>query len=155
MEFLIVIVAAAALVWTIGFVLRGSLAAGCLAALIVSSCFGYTFWHADGGIPLSADRALIGLLAVTYGLHRWLGLADPKPLGRAEWVLMLFLGVLAFSTFSHDWHDRNGQPLAHFLFYWLMPATLYWVARQSRLDERSIRWIVAALAIFGVYLTLT
>ena len=81
MDFFTIIAACIALVWIGWFVLRGSLVGGCVAVIILGSCFGYLFWHAEGGVPLTVDRALIGLLAITFVVHRRWGLADPKPLG--------------------------------------------------------------------------
>ncbi len=133
MDFLLLIAAAVALVWTSWFVLRGSLIGGCLAAIVAGACFGYQFWHLEGApIPLTSDRALIALVAVAYMVHRRWAIADPKPLGAAEWVLIAFLGLLALSTFTHDWHDHNNQPVARLLFYWMMPAAVYWIARNRR-----------------------
>ena len=64
--------------------------------------------------------------------------------------------VLGISTFSHDWHSSTTSPPAvHWIFYWLMPALVYWIARQSPLDERTLRRTWGALAIFGMYLTFT
>ena len=99
--------------------------------LLASSCFGYCFWHYGGGLPhirrSLTDRFIGGHILI----HRWLGLADPKPMQAADWVMIAFLGVLLFSTLSHDWHDRDNQPMAHFLLYWFLPAMMYWIARQS------------------------
>ena len=100
MDVLLAITAVAVLIWLSVFIFRGSLLIGGLAVILLGSCFGYAFWHADGGIPLSLDRALIALLGVMYLVHRRWGMADPKPLGRPEWVLLALIGVLAFSTFA-------------------------------------------------------
>jgi O-antigen ligase len=155
MDFFILIAAAAGLVWGVSFLLRGSLVGGCLATIIAGSCFGYTFWHAEGGVPVTVDRALIGVLAGMYLMRRRWGLTDPKPLGQAEWMLFAFLAVLAFSTFSHNWKASNGQAAAHLVFYWLLPALVYWIARQSPANDRTLRWMWTALAAFGFYLTYT
>ena len=155
MEFLLAIVALGALVWTIWFMLRGSLVMGGAVLILVGAVFGYQFWHSEGGFPLSADRVLVGLLAATYVLRRISHTADPKPLGRAEWVLLALIGVLAFSTFTHDWHKMNSLAMAHLVLYWLMPAAVYWVARQSPLDARGIRGMFVALLVLGIYLTAT
>ena len=81
MDFFTLIIAVAGLVWIGWFLLRGSLIAGCMATIIGASCFGYLFWHSEGGpVPLSIDRCLVGLLGVAYVVHRGLGLTDPKPL---------------------------------------------------------------------------
>jgi O-antigen ligase len=155
MDFLTIIAAAAAVIWAALFVFRGSLVGGCLAAIIVGSCFGYAFWHAEGGLPITADRAIIGALVGMYIVRRRWGRVDPKPLGSAEWVLFAFLLVLALSTFSHNWKAGRGEPAAHLVFYWLMPAVVYWIARQSPVNDRTLRLMWASLAAFGIYLTCT
>jgi O-antigen ligase len=151
MDLLTVFVAAAVAVWAGWFLLRGSIPGCALAAVIVGSCFGYVFWHAEG-VPISIDRAMIGFLALAYVFHRWWGLTDPKPLGRPEWVMLALLTVLTASTFTHDWKIDNSQPATHLVLYWIFPALVYWVARQSPLDDRTLRRLWTALAVFGVYL---
>jgi O-antigen ligase len=74
---------------------------------------------------------------------------------RADWVLFSFLAVLTFSTFTHDWNFEKGQPLAHLVIYWFIPGSVYWIARQSSLNERNIKGVFIALALFGIYLTVT
>jgi O-antigen ligase len=155
MDFLLLIIVACGLVWTTWFVMRGSLLAGCSALIAIATCFGFQFWHSEGGLAVSADRMFLVLLALLYGMRRIRGAADPKPMGRAEWVLFAFLGLLAFSTFSHDWHKLNALPVAHFVLYWMMPAAVYWIARQSPLDKRNVIGMFAALAILEVYLVAT
>ncbi len=140
MDFFTLIIAVAGLVWIGWFLLRGSLIAGCMATIVGASCFGYLFWHAEGGaVPLSIDRCLVGLLGVAYVVHRGLGLTDPKPLRAADWVLFALLGTITLSTFTHDWHDHNNQPATHLVLFWIMPAVVFWVARQSPIDDRSLR----------------
>jgi O-antigen ligase len=154
MDLFTLIIAAAGLVWIAWFLLRGSLVAGCMAVIVGASCFGYLFWHSEGGpVPLSIDRCLVGLLAVAYVVHRGLGLTDPKPLRAVDWVLFALLGSITLSTFSHDWHDHNFQPATHLVLFWIMPAVVYWVARQSPIDDRSLHWVFGTLAVLGVYLT--
>jgi O-antigen ligase len=155
MDFLLVILPLAGLIWLAWFMLRGSLVGGCLAAILAGACFGYSFWHAEGGLPLTTDRLLIVLLAATYVIRRRWGQADPKPMGRADWALLMLLGALGMSTFGNDWHDHNNQPAAHLVFYWLMPALVYWIARQSPMSVGTLRTAFGTLAVFGVYLTLT
>src|SRR5262245_47041675 len=140
MELLLPIAAACALVWTAWFLLRGNLIGGCVAAILTAACVGYSFWHMEGGpAPLTIDRAIIALVALAYIVHRRWGLADPKPLGAGEWVFLAFIGWLAISTFTSDWSFRNNLPVSRLLFYWLLPAVLYWVARQSPISERALR----------------
>jgi O-antigen ligase len=135
---------------------RGGPLAGALAVLLAGTCFGYYFYHVDGGpIPLTADRVLLGVLLVQCAVWRRLGWLTPQPIGKPEIVLAAFLGVLCLSTFLHDFGYEHNQPVARLLFYYLMPAGMYWVARQVPLNERSARWVFASLALFGIYLAAT
>ncbi|HZZ28330.1 MAG TPA: O-antigen ligase family protein [Pirellulales bacterium] len=155
MEFLIIIAGVCGLVWATWFILRGSLVGGCLGLILIANVFGYWFWHNDGGIPVTVDRALLVLLFVAYGLRKRFGATEPKPLIRADCVLFALLVVLTFSTFTHDWSFEKGEPLTHLVIYWIIPGSIYWIARQSPLSEQNIRGIFIALALFGAYLTVT
>jgi O-antigen ligase len=108
-----------------------------------------------GPVPLTADRVLLVLLVVQYAFWRRWGRTDPKPLGKAEIVLLAFLAVLAASTFSHDWQVSNYQPASWLIVYYLMPAALYWIARGAKLSERHMLVVFAGFALFGVYLAVT
>ncbi len=63
--------------------------------------------------------------------------------------------MLTFSTFTHDWSFEKSQPLTHLVIYWFIPASIYWIARQSTLNERTLKGVFIAFALFGVYLTIT
>jgi O-antigen ligase len=153
---LIALAALAGLAWLAAGLLRGGPLAGALLVLLSGVCFGYSFFHVDGGpLPLTADRALFVLLLVQCAVGRRLGRIAPQPIGESEIALAAFLGALTLSTFLHDWSYEHNQPAARLLFYYLMPAGMYWVARQFRLDERSAAWFYGALACFGVYLAAT
>lgn len=154
MEFLFFLVAAVGLVWLVAFLLRGSLVAGCLVMLVGGSLFGYTFWN-GGTVPVTIDRLLAVVLAVMYAIHRQLGWANRKPMTRADWVLLSFLGALIISTFTHDWQFQHSKPVFKLVQYFLIPAVAYWVIRQAPLDERKAKWVFGTLAVFGVYVSLT
>lgn len=156
MDAIILTVAPAALVWGAVLLARGGLLAGCLVVLLAATCFGHPFLHIClGPLPITLDRILWVLLIGQYAVWRWLGLADPKPLGKAEIVLLAFVAALGASTLTHDWQARNGQPLARLILDYLMPLGVYWVARQSRITGRGVLWTLAFLTGFGLYLGLT
>jgi len=145
-----------ALVWGAALFCRGGLLAGCLAVLLAGTCFGASFFSLPAGpMPLTSDRLLWAVLLVQYLIWRRFGWAEPKPLGKAECLLGALAVWLCISTFSHDWHVRGSQPVAWFMFFYLMPLGLYWVARQSRLSDKSLKAMFAGLAIFGFYLAFT
>jgi O-antigen ligase len=153
---IVLIVAVVALVWGAVLFLRGGLLAGCLAVLLAGICFGHSFFNVPAGpIPLTADRALWLLLVIQYVLWRKLGRTDPKPLGKAEYVLLAFVGVLLASTLTHDWWADKALPASRLLFFYLMPVGLYWVARQAVVTQRALTATFVCLAVFGVYLAVT
>ncbi|HWB07996.1 MAG TPA: O-antigen ligase family protein [Pirellulales bacterium] len=153
---IIVMAALTALVWMVAALARGGPLAGALLVLLAGVCFGYPFFHLDAGpIPLTSDRVLFAvLLAQCLAWRRW-GWTESRPVGKPEILLAAFVTVLVASTFSHDWHYQHNVPASRLLFYYLMPAGMYWVARQIPLDERSARLVFGSMAIFGVYLSLT
>ncbi len=159
MELLTPLAAAALAVWLTWFALRGSLIAGCLMYLLVASCFGYPFLHFDvGPTVVTLDRLLIVGLSAAYVVQRSLGRTDPKPLQTVDKLLLAFLAVLTISTFTHEWQVvaiGNAPPVWRLATGFIMPAILYWIARQSWLSERRVTFVHGALACFGIYLGVT
>ena len=69
-----------------------------------------------------------------------------------------FLPLLTISTFAHDWQDKppcGVPPVWQLVTGYLMPACVYWIARQSRLTQRNVAFVHGALACFGIYLAIT
>jgi O-antigen ligase len=156
MDAVIAILALVGLVWGAVVFFRGGLVAGCLAVLLAGCCFGHAFFRISTPlVPLTADRLLLVVLLVQYAVYRRLGLADAKPVRRADMVLLAFIGVLFLSTFSHNWQANGSQPVARLAFFYLMPLAVYWVARQAPPARRDLLWTYGALAVFGVYLAAT
>src|SRR5487761_1073659 len=131
MTALVGVASVAGLVWLGAVLWRGGPLAGALLVLLAGTCFGYIFFHADTGfVPLTTDRLLFVLVLAQAALYRKLGWAAPKPIGKAEIVLAAFLGALCLSTLAHDWTYQGNLPVSKLLFYYLLPAGMYWVARQ-------------------------
>ena len=149
---ILVIAGVAGLIWTVVLFRWGDLVGGCLAVLLTGSIFGHAFFHIS---VVTADRLLLAGLAVVYVGYRRLGWADPKPIAKADIAFFLFLFVLTLSTFTHNWQLHGAQPLATLLFFFLLPAALYWIGRQAKLTEQAVRTIFTSLAVFGVYLAAT
>ena len=152
---MIAIILAAAtlgLIWGVVFVRRSGLVGGCLATLGIGSCLGHPFFHVS---VITLDRLFLALLAVLYvGYRRFAGLAA-KPIRRTDIALLGFLGVLSASTLLGDWRLDGGQPLATLLFFYMMPAAVYWIGSRCELAQRSQKWILLSFAGFGVYLSVT
>lgn len=153
---LIAIAGVVILVWGAVVFARGGLLGGCLAVLVVGIVAGQPFFKIPlGPLPLTADRVLWAILLVAYVVWRRWGLTDPKPLTAPDVLMVLFLVWLTISTFAHDWRAHGAWPVSRLVFFYMMPLGLYWVARQSAIDQRGATWLVATLALLGVYLAVT
>jgi len=139
-----------------GLLARGGLLAGCLLVLLAGSCFGHPFFSLPAWpMPVTADRLLLLALVGHYAICRWRGSAEPKPWRPVDGLLVGLVGWGVVSTFTHDWRVNNHQPVADIVFQWLMPAAMYWVARQAPISRRQVAWLLGGLAIFGLYLAVT
>lgn len=159
MDVIVLIACIAGVVWGTWFALRGNLIAGCVLYLVLACCCGpYLTTIEVAGVSLSIDRVfLVGLIAA-YVAQRRLGQLEPKPLTRADWVLFAFLSVLALSTVTHDWRDPGPAQvpiLQHLINGYLIPLTVFWIARQTPLNQRATSWLLGGLCVFGVYLAIT
>ena len=159
MLFLQLILLMLALVWGCVLILRGTLLQGCTLLLIASCCFSRQFWSLNAGpLPLSIDRLMLLALCGWYLLHRSKGFSQPKQMTTVDWLFIAFIGWISISTFSHDYTRQFGtmaMPLWKLIGGFLMPASVYWIGRQSRLDERTVRGAYLGLALFGIYLAFT
>ncbi len=159
MEPIYLILAIAGTVWATLFLVRGSLWAGCVAYLVTGYCLGHAFLHFSiGPFPMTLDRLVFAGLLLAYVVQRRLGRAVPKPLCRADVLMLLFGELLTVSTFTHAWQlDEPGKvsPLWRLVAGYLIPIGIYWIARQSAPDPRSLRVVYGLLTILGVYAAIT
>jgi O-antigen ligase len=156
MEAIAVIAGIVGLMWGLVVLLRGGLLGGCLAVLLAGTCFSVPLFKIElGPAPLTADRILLVLVVVQYVFWRRWGLADPKPVGKPEIILLAFTAVMVLSTFCSDWTAANYQPVSWLILYYLMPAAVYWIARQAKYSERTMLALFGCLALFGAYLAVT
>ena len=156
MQAVAVIAGIVGLVWGVVIYLRGGLLAGCLVVLLAGMCFGLPFLDIElGSVSLTVDRIVWFVLIAQYAIWRLKGWADPKPPGRSELVLCGFVGAMVLSTFTADWRANGNEPATRLALFYLMPLGVYWVARQSRLSERSVLALFGCLTALGVYLAAT
>jgi O-antigen ligase len=76
----------------------------------------------------------------------------------ADYLLLALIGVIAVSTFTHDWQVKGPTgvpPMWRLLAGYLTPALIYWVARQSRLTQSRVEMCYKVFAIYGLYLGVT
>ncbi|MEX0642217.1 MAG: O-antigen ligase family protein [Pirellulales bacterium] len=156
MSLLLVLVALALVAWLPIFLFRLPLVAGELIFLLLTNCFASEFWAIEcGPITMSLDRFFLVALGVAFLAQRWTGAADAKPIGISEWLLISLLALLAVSAFTHNWQDprlAHAPVIQHLINGYLVPAAVFWIARQSRPTERQLWWTHVSLIAFGVYL---
>ena len=156
---ILIIVGIVALVWGTILVARGSLSGGCLAFLVVGCCFGNCFWTRDiGSATITLDRLFLVGLLVAYTVQWRSGRTDPKPITGTDILLGALLIALVSNALIHAWSATNSDgvpPLWRLFSGYLMPAMIYWIARQSPLTQRRLKVLLAGLVAFGVYLAVT
>lgn len=156
MEVILAIAVLGGLVWGLVLLTRGGMLAGCLVLLLAGCCFGHPFFHVPvKPIPLTLDRVLWVVLAAVYVIGLRQGWSQGRRPRRPDWVLAAFILLLLVSTLTHDWRRGGNAPLARFVFYYIMPLGLYWIARDCPFSPRNLRALFVAMAAFGVYLALT
>ena len=157
MPIVALIAAVAGLVWGVVYARRGSLLLAGAALLVVAYVFGHAFWHYRlGPLPLTLDRLLlVGLLAAFVAQWRW-GRIEAKPWTGCDWLLAVLLAVLTASTLVSGQPDVVGansvSPLWRLAMSFLVPAALYWIARQAPLSYRQWRGWLVVMSLLGLYL---
>ncbi|MFN3152981.1 O-antigen ligase family protein [Bremerella sp.] len=144
------------LVWGTILATRGNLLMACVGLLVATAVAGVYFMQFDlGGITLSIDRLAIVGLAGAFILQWKMGKIEVRPWMAIDTVIAIFFGVLFFNTFTHDFRNiEPGQvpPVQHLINGYLIPLSVYIVARNLKYDERQIDWFLMAMTAFGVYL---
>lgn len=142
--------------WLLVAMLRLPLMGWCLSYLLVMCCFGPHFFNYSlGPLPITLDRLVLLAAAATYLLRRPLEGVAPKPLQAEDRLLAALLVLLIASALRGlVW----GDPSLRFETGWrllcgyLMPCTVFWLARQAPLTPRAVGVVHAALIVFGLYL---
>lgn len=159
MELILTAITAALLVWAMVYCVQGSLVMGALAVVIAGVCLGHPFWNMDLGlVPLTLDRLLLVGLVAAYVVQGRLGRTAPKPIGPADrWLgglLVVLTANFLCTGFSLEKLEQGSAVWRLASGYWI-PALVYWVARQSPMDHRTVRRVWGGLSWLGVYLAVT
>ncbi len=159
MPVVVAVLGLAAIVWAAIYARRGSLLVGCGALLVVGYVLGYEFWNTHvGPLPVTLDRLmLVGLLAGLAAQWRF-GRLALRPLAAGDIALGVCLFVVVVSALL------SGQPeyglgatskWGRLLTSFLIPAALYFVARQIEIKPADWSRMLMALVLLGIYLAAT
>ena len=135
---------------------KGTLTTDAAILLTCGTIFGHAFYSvAAGPLPLTFPRLWTGWIFARWlwdyargrhALSRW---------GVAEIGLYGFLLFIAVQLSQTHWQYNEKKPLAFFLFFLLLPASVYFALSNSRIsiaELKKFRWIIVA---FGLYLAVT
>lgn len=141
-----------AMVWGAVFFRYAGLLPACLVTLVAGICLGSEFFHAS---ILTLDRGMWGVTFGLFLLYRRLGYVPRVSWTSVDAVTIAFLSFLVLSTLTHDWRWHDKLPATRLLFYYVVPFTMYLVAREVTVTSRGLRYVYLSIGIFGVYLGLT
>lgn len=155
MEFLIVLFSLALIVWMIPVIQSGRLLVIAMLVLGVGTIFGPSFFAFDGVIQISIDR-MLWLAMWCMAVIGWrLGYVRLPRLSRIDWLVFGIAGWFLISSLCGGPLDSWQQPVGRWLFYVMMPISMYILARIVEIDLRDVRWLLAGSIALGIYLAAT
>jgi O-antigen ligase len=98
------------------------------------------------------------LLGGTVGLFGLMILARKETVfvfNRVDICVLLLMAIMTLSTITHDYTFLDNLPASRLLFFNLLPLSLYFVMRNSRLDDTHLKMVAMGLVGLGVYLSVT
>ena len=129
---------------------------GCVGVVLVGSVLGRDFFHVPlGALPLTLDRLLLGVMWLIFG---WQVLFYRQQFTRINYVdlaILMWLAMISFSTFTHDFTILKNGPLSRLLFFNYVPVLLYFLTRWVRFEAADLKVISLMLVGLGVYLAFT
>ena len=146
-------------VWMFIILVRGSLQFSCVLFLIATSCLPAEFFSLDAaGLTWTFDRLWLGIILAQFALKWYRGELAEFRLEMTDLLMALFFLWLSLRTFSQPLGIAiKGQPptLMHFINGYMTPLIVFGVLRFSKVQGRQLHWAMGALAVLGVYLSLT
>lgn len=155
MEFVIALFMIAGLVWVIPVVQSQRVIVVGMLVLAVGTVFGPEFFAVDGVIQFSLDRVLwFAMLGIA--LLGWrLGYTKFPKLNRIDWLVIGIVGWFLTSAVMGGHKPTGTPPTARWLFYILMPAGMYALARLIEIRPRDVKLLLGGSIALGFYLAVT
>lgn len=122
-----------------------------LALFPVGVVLGHPFFHIS---VLTLDRMILGLVVGGAVFLRLYGHVTGERWDLSDLLVLLWIGWITFSTFTHDFKINSYAPVSQWLFFYLVPVLMYVVARYLRPNPQDIRLMMLAFAGLGLYLSL-
>ena len=155
MEFLILLFAFAALVWMIPIIHSGRLIRIAMIVLLIGTALGPPFFNIDGVIQFSLDRILwFGMLGLA-AVHWRMGNFKLPKLTRIDWLVIALVGYVFLSSLSAGSGPYLIKAFSRWLFYFVMPAGIYFIARVADIRKIDFRWLSLTSILLSLYLAVT
>ena len=155
MEFLILLFAFAALVWMIPIIHSGRLIRIAMIVLLIGTALGPPFFNIDGVIQFSLDRILwFGMLGLA-AVHWRMGNFKLPKLTRIDWLVIALVGYVFLSSLSAGSGPYLIKAFSRWLFYFVMPAGIYFIARVADIRKIDFRWLSLTTILLSLYLAVT
>ncbi|MGI9471709.1 MAG: O-antigen ligase family protein [Rubripirellula sp.] len=155
MNLLVTLFSIAGLVWMLPVIQRGRVLVMAMVVLIVGTIFGPAFFAVEGPILFSLDRvlwfAMFGLAAIGWRLSY----TRTPQLNRIDWLVMAIVVWFFLSAIRGGSVPTGSSPVARWLFYIVMPAGMYTIARLVDIRGKEVRWMLVGSIVLGMYLAIT
>lgn len=152
MELLALFIAVSGLIWGGVFLRFAGLFGVGVAILILGTVLGSEFFNIS---LLTIDRAVIVASIGVYIVYRSWGWTGQRKWDRMDTWVALFMLAMTFTTFIHPFVESGSASWSRLFWYFIVPGWMYWLAREVKLEEKHLRGMYAAFALFGVYLAIT
>ena len=128
----------------------------CFSVILVGSVLGHEFFNVSlGPLPLTLDRLLLGVLVLVFVWQLSVNRQKIERFNYVDFVILGWLAIITFSTFSADFTIDGNVPLSRLLFFNYIPVMLYFLVRWIRLESADLKMFAAIMVAFGVYLAFT
>ena len=124
--------------------------------VILGSVLGREFFAVNvGPIPLTLDRVILAGLGCTFVYFVLAGRMRVDRFNATDYGIFAVTAVLTVSTFMHDYSALEKLPLTRLIFFQWLPASVYFLMRNSNVGVRSLNICAILFLVFSIYLAAT
>ncbi|MFG0255669.1 MAG: O-antigen ligase family protein, partial [Rhodopirellula sp. JB053] len=150
----------AALPWLAPLAMRMRVLSSVVVILVLGTVFGPAFFSVQGPVSLSLDRFLWMAVVFVLGFRMVRRSESLVPLHRLDFVVIGLVLWALLSCLRFGMFDSEQPPIARWLFYIAIPASMYFIARTGFGKDGkgltvSINALVSVMVCLGTYLAVT
>ncbi|MGV3485894.1 MAG: O-antigen ligase family protein [Planctomycetaceae bacterium] len=141
-------------VWFVPLLERARLPLLTAIVLMVGTVFGPEFFAVEGPLQISIDRVLFVILCIVAFFSLRGSTASIPRATASDWLVGGLTVWLFFSATSGE-PPQGSSPVGTWIFYILMPAMTYAIARAAKWQQRDLHRVEMAMLMLGLYLAVT